>query len=144
MKFAHWARRVRSLVVILGFLTLSLNVVAQQRFESGPYKGFLKEEPELNKIELPDPISVSVVEGTVVYSGTQPLSGAVFEIRASGGRVFSATTDSGGAFAIPHVPPGTYALKVTKNQFHSMIGTALVSRKISRKKGIHILLQLGT
>lgn len=123
---------------------LTLNGYAQQRFESGPYKGFLKEEPELNKIELPKPIIVSAVKGTVVYSGDRRLSGAIFEMRDDKGKVFSATTDAEGAFRIADVPAGTYTLKVTKNQFYSVVGTIVVSDKQSRKKAIRIQLKLGT
>jgi hypothetical protein len=121
-----------------------MNGIAQDRFESGPYRGFLKEDPELNKIELPAPISVRDVKGIVVYSGSQPLSGAVFEIRDSAGRVFSATTDGKGAFKMANVSPGSYGLKVTKNGFHSIVGTIIVSDKVQRKTIIRIQLQLGT
>ena len=134
----------RSLVLSSGLLILALTGIAQDRFETGPYKGFLKEEPELNKIELPAPISVCEVKGTVVYPGDRPLPGAVFEMRDSVGKVFSATTDARGVFKIADVPPGTYSLKVTKNQFHSIVGTVVVSDKVSRKKAIRIQLQLGT
>jgi hypothetical protein len=117
---------------------------AQERFEAGPYKGFLKENPELNKIKLPEPFRVSEVKGNITYSGARPLSGAVFEIRDSNGRVFSATTDTTGNFSIPLVPMGTYALKVTKNEFHSVVGTVVVSKNFSRTKSIKIQLRLGT
>ena len=137
-------RLQRGLVLLCGLLFLTLNAIAQERFESGPYKGFLKETPELNKIELPEPITVSEVKGTVVYSGDRPLSGAVFEMRDRMGRVLSATTGARGAFKIADVQPGTYALKVTMNQFHSVVGTIVVSGKVSRKKAIRIQLQLGT
>ena len=134
----------RDLLLLCGLLFLTLNGTAQNRFESGPYEGFLKEEPELNKIELPKPLSVSVVKGIVVYSGDRPLSDAVFEVRDRNGKVFSATTDVRGAFRIAGVPPGTYALKVTKNQFHSVVGTIIVSSKVSPRKSIRVQLQLGT
>jgi len=131
------------LAVSIAFVIL-VAANAQERFASGPYVGFLKEKPELNKIELADPIFVSVVKGTVVYSGTRPLSGAVFEIRAVDGQVLSATTDRQGQFLIPSVSPGTYAFKVTKDEFHSVVGTLVVSGKAGQKTSIRIQLHLGT
>lgn len=128
----------------IGFLIISTYGIAQQRFDSGPYKGFLREEPELNKIELSQPIEVSSVRGLIFYSDDDPLSGAAFEMRDSQNRVFSAITDSNGRFTIPKAPSGRYEFKVTKNGFHSVIGVLIVSDKSSSTKLIRIQLQLGT
>jgi carboxypeptidase family protein len=117
---------------------------AQQRYASGPYKGFVKEEPELNKIAIDSPFRVFRVEGVVSYPPAQPLDNVYFEIRDRSGRVWSSITNAKGAFSIPKCPPGTYDFKVTRNHFYSVVGKLIVSAKKSRSKGILIQLQLGT
>jgi len=118
--------------------------MAQQGYDCGPHKNFVKEEPELNKIEIARPFVVTRIEGTVLYPAGSPLSQVFFEIRDSSGQVRSSVTDDKGVFRIPNVPPGTYVFKATKNNFHSVIGTVAVSPKAPRKNKIRIQLQLGT
>jgi hypothetical protein len=117
---------------------------AQARFDSGPYKGFVREEPELNTVELPVPLTVSEVRGRITALGGQPLADAWVEIRDSAGRVTSAMTNNAGDFILLHVVGGTYRLKVSKNQFQSTVGIVVVSRKFSRAKRICVQLGAGT
>lgn len=129
-------------VFLYAFLAGSLP--AQERFDSGPYKGFVREKPELSTVVLPRPFNVASVKGRIVYSRGEKLSGAFFEIRDKFGHVRSAITDESGAFAIANVPQGTYDLKVTKNEFQSVIGKVIVSRRFWKTKAIQISIQLGT
>jgi hypothetical protein len=119
--------------------------VSQQRFQEGFYKGFIKEEPELNVIEYSRPFMISIVQGVVSLPVTNdPLEEAFFEIRNNKGQVLTAKTDAFGKFKITNVPEGSYDFKVTKNGFMSVIGKIKISKKYSRKKTIHIQLDLGT
>jgi hypothetical protein len=127
-----------------GILLVTMTVVAQQRYESGPHQGFVKEDPELNKIEIAAPFQVSAIRGCVVYGASKPLSRAWFEIRDRSGQVQSAITDDKGGFEIPGAAQGSYSFKVTLDGFHSVTGTLVLSRKFPRKRAIQIQLQLGT
>ncbi len=132
---------------IVFFLTcccvVALNGVCQDRIESGQYRGFLREKPELNRIEVA-PIYVAAVQGRIVLIDNLPVSGAIFEIRDRAGKVLSTTTDAAGTFNLEHVLTGIYFFKVTKNEFHSIVGKIVVSDKVSQKKKIHLQLQVGT
>jgi len=132
------------LLHIFLYVCLAGPLIAQERFDSGPYKGFLKEKPELSTVALPRPFNVASVKGRIVYSGGEKLPGAFFEIRDKFGRVRSAITDENGAFALANVPRGAYDFKVTKNEFQSVTGKVIVSRRFSKTKAIHISIQLGT
>jgi hypothetical protein len=128
---------------------LAASARPQERYESGPFKGFVTEQPVLDVIRIAQPFKVPAVVGRVVYftalgAGETPLAGVIFEVRDNSGRVLSATTDTKGTFKIDGVPQGTYEFKVTKNGFHSVIGTIIVSSEVPRKKDIRIQLQLGT
>ena len=130
-------------VFLLTLLVLAGSVTAQERFESGPYKGFVKEQPELNTVEIPKPFKVSLVRGRIDYSGGEKLPGAYFEIRDKSGRVRTAITDENGQFALAGVPRGKYDFRVSKNQFKPFVGTVIVSRRWWKSKPISILIQLG-
>jgi len=81
------------------------SAIAQQRFDSGPYKGFIKEEPPLNTKEIPHAFEVRVISGTLTF-GEHPLADAFFEIRDNTGQVFTTKTDEHGAFSIANPKPG--------------------------------------
>ena len=129
-------------IFLYAFLAGSLT--AQERFNSGPYKGFVREEPEMSTVALSTPFNVASVKGRIVYAGGEKLPGAFFEIRDKFGHVRSAITDENGAFALANVPRGTYDFKVTKNEFQSVIGKVIVSRRFWKTKAIHISIQPGT
>lgn len=136
---------MKYILAVLTISIISISGIAQRtRCDSGPYKGFLREVPPLNIVELGRTLRVSVVHGTISYSDGSPIEDAAFEIRDGQGKVQSVRSDSKGRFTIASVTPGTYLFKVTKNQFHSVVGTVIVSPKISLKKSIHIELPLGT
>ena len=129
-------------IFLYAFMAGSL--IAQERFDSGPYKGFAREKPELSTVVLARPFNVASVKGRIVDSGGETLPGAFFEIRDKFGHVCSAITDENGAFALANVPRGDYDFKVTKNEFQSVIGKVIVSRRFWKTKSIHISIQLGT
>jgi hypothetical protein len=135
--------RALTIAALLIFGFHGVRCLQDSRIQSGPYKGFLQEEPELNRVELPNPFTVAVVQGTIFYRLHSPLANAAFEIRDSSGRVRTVFTGNDGQFKIEGVPPGVYQFKVTKNQFESVVGKVIVLRKVSRKKTISIQLQLG-
>ena len=132
------------LLHIFLYVCLAGSLTAQERFDSGPYKGFLKEKPELSTVVLPRSFNVASIKGRIVYSGGEKLPGAFFEIRDKFGHVRSAITDENGAFALENVPRGVYDFKVTKNEFQSVTGRVIVSRRFSKTKAIHISIQPGT
>ncbi len=140
------SEQVRCFAKICG-LALALAVgtaaIAQERYASGPYQGFVKERPELNKTESPDALKVADVRGVVVRGEDEPLPEVWFEIRDKSGDVRSVLTDSSGRFEIPDAPPGKYEFKVTRDGFQSLIGTIIVSPKFSQRP-LHLQIELGT
>ena len=127
--------------VVMLFL---LTCLAQQRINSGQWKGFLQEQPPLNLVEVPIPIKVSRVRGTIYYGERAAVAGATFELRDKHDNIVSVVTDSKGSFQVPNIAPGVYPFKVTMDGFHSTIGTVIVSDRSPKKNLIEIQLRLGT
>jgi hypothetical protein len=100
--------RCKGGLLFVATLLIISPIRAQARFDSGPYKGFVKEEPELNVVELAIPLTVFEVNGTITTLGGRPLADAWVEIRDSAGTVTSAVTNVAGNFVIPRVLMGTY------------------------------------
>ena len=116
---------------------------AQERYDSGPWKGFLVETPALNLVLIAKPYRVRAVHGIISCGDGRPLPAAAFEIRDRLGQVKTARTDERGAFTIPYVAPGKYAFKVTLDGFHPVGGIVVVSRWASRQRAVLVQLQLG-
>jgi hypothetical protein len=119
---------------------------AQERFESGEFKGFTKSPTEHVISRLDEPITVYSVRGKIIVKGNDdPLTEVVFEIRGPGSseRIRAAKSGHDGRFNIAHVPEGTYSFKATKDGFQSVVGTLIVSKKANRQKAIEIALPIG-
>jgi hypothetical protein len=137
--------RVGAFSLLAVFSVSTLSGQNHSRYAAGPYKGFVREEPELNKVEIGTPFEVSTtVSGAVVYPDGKPLPGALFEVRDRLRHILSAVTQDDGTFRMSHLSPATYNFKVTKNGFHSVVGKVVVSHKTARKNSIHIQLKVGT
>jgi hypothetical protein len=137
--------RGRFLFVLIFFLACHAKPLgAQDRFDSGPYKGFRIAHPESTIVELEQPFRVRVVRGVVRDPSGSPLPGTAFEIRDdSSGKVWGAVTDKHGHFAISAVSHGTFSFKATRDGFQSVIGKITVSARASRKSRIRLILPLG-
>jgi Carboxypeptidase regulatory-like domain len=129
--------------VVMLVVFAATSALAQQRFDSGPFKGFIKEEPPLNTKEIPHAFEVPVISGTLTF-GEHTLADAFFEIRDSTGQVFTTKTDEQGVFSIANPKPGHYDFKATKNGFESVVGSVIVSSRAPRKNRIRVQLSLGT
>jgi protocatechuate 3,4-dioxygenase beta subunit len=117
---------------------------AQDRFDSGPYKGFSKSSNEQNIVELEQPFRVRAVRGVIRDPSGSPLPKTLFEIRKdSSGKVWVAVADKRGRFWIPGIPPGTYSFKATLQSFQSVAGKITVSVRAHRKSAIELILPLG-
>jgi carboxypeptidase family protein len=117
---------------------------AQDRFDSGPYKGFRMAHPESTIVELEQPFRVRAVRGVVRDPSGSPLPDTAFEIRDdSSGKVWGAVTDKHGHFTISAVSHGTFSFKATRDGFQSVIGKITVSARASRKSRIRLILPLG-
>ena len=168
--FAAWLRpsgrttvRVMRLrIPVLALLSLSLftaaapgRLHAQYLVPNGRWKGFLQEHPPLSYEEITAPFVVRQIDGTISYNGGKPLQGAYFEIARGDVATLGTYTDTKGRFELqgfrsfgPFVwsaamRPGTYLFKVTKDGFHSAVGTIVVSRKAPKQSSITIVLQPG-
>jgi Carboxypeptidase regulatory-like domain len=131
---------------LLAFVVFISCAMCQERYKSGPFKGFVKDEPVLETVEISRPFRRASLSGVIVYGAGQTetvVADAIFEIRDASGKVLSAKTDANGKFEMPAVPAGTYVFKATKSQFHPVVGTIVISDEYS-SKSIRIQLQLGT
>src|SRR5258708_11883118 len=137
--------RSRFLFVLIFFLVCHANPLrAQDRFDSGTYKGFRITHPESQIVELEQPFRVRVVHGVIRDPSGSPLPDAAFEIRGdSSGKVWGAVADKHGRFWIPGIPRGTYRFKATLRNFQSVTGTITVSARARRKSTIELILPLG-
>jgi hypothetical protein len=132
------------LVFIILWLTASC--FAQDRFQSGEFRGFTKSPTEHVISRLDEPITVFSVGGTVVFKGKDDaLRQVIFEIRGPGSseRIRAVKSNDDGRFKIAHVPDGTYVFKATKAGFQSVVGTLIVSKKSEHHKIIKIEMPIG-
>lgn len=118
-------------------------LAAQSRYETGPYQGFVRENPETMMVEIARPLKVAAIKGRIVSPSNSPLPETYFEVRDSKGHVFSTQSDASGNFQMPNVTAGTYRFKVTKDLFKSTVGTIVVSPRI-KTTTIQIKLYPGT
>jgi carboxypeptidase family protein len=117
---------------------------AQDRFDSGPYKGFRKSPDEHIIVELEQPFRVRGIHGVIRDPSGSPLPDAAFEIRDdSSGKVWGASADKHGRFWILGIPRGTYRFKATLRGFQSVTGIITVSARARRKSTIELILPLG-
>lgn len=147
-------------MVFLILLGLSLwqggGCVSHSRFTTehgGRFTGFCISSTEHLIVEVPEPIVVRSVKGTVVNQEgadperfpSYPLPEVLFEIRGPGKseRVRGATTDKKGRFRIKDVAEGEYAFKATLNAFQSVVGTIRVTRRAPRDATISIRMKFG-
>jgi len=131
--------------VLLLTIVLSLYAASQERYESGPLKGFTIGQSSGNAIEISEPFRVCTVKGVIeAEQGNVPVAGAVFQMRDDTGAVFTATADNNGKFSITNATAATYTIMITARGFHAAIGTLVVSRKCYRHGIIRIRLHVGT
>lgn len=119
--------------------------ISQDRYDSGPFKGFAVGDSTGDFLEVPKSFRVSAIQGSVtVLAAGNPLAGALFQVRDIAGRVSSATTDAKGRFEIKGLRPGRYTFMATAKGFHSALGTVIVSKKLKRNSILNIELHVGT
>ncbi|HYL11364.1 MAG TPA: carboxypeptidase-like regulatory domain-containing protein [Candidatus Acidoferrales bacterium] len=136
--------RNRFLFLIFLLICCAKPLGAQDRFDSGPYKGFSRSPDEHIIVELEQPFRVRGIRGVIRDPSGSPLPKTVFEIRKdSSGKVWGAVADRHGRFWIPGIPPGTYSFKATLRSFQSVAGKITVSARAHRKSAIELILPLG-
>jgi hypothetical protein len=147
---------------ILGNALLAVTVIpwlvalhAQNVVASGPWKLFRQEHPPLSYEEIPTPYLVREISGTISYGDGKPLNGAYFEIGLGDGSTLGTDTSTNGQFDLKSfrfvgffvrsaaMRPGTYRFKVTKDGFHSAVGTVVVSSKAPKQSVMAIILKPG-
>jgi hypothetical protein len=114
-----------------------------ERFDSGPYKGFIKSPTEHAIVELPDAIDVRSIQGSMKDPHNDALFDVSFEIRDETGTIRTGVSNSKGRFNIRGVPKGTYRFKATKDGFQSIVGTVVVNKTAPKNNTITLQLQLG-
>jgi len=119
------------------------HLIAQQRFDSGPHKGFLKSPTEHIIVEISEAFEVKDIRGVVSDVSGNPLPDVDFEIRDSFGRVRESKTDRLGRFKIRNASPGNYSFKVTRDGFQSVVGKIIVSKKPHNNVSIRLTMSVG-
>lgn len=132
--------------VVLIALCFAASGFAQERFQSGEFKGFTKSPTEHIISRVDKPITLATVRCTIVLKGKdEAIKEVVFEIRGPGNseRVRATKTDDNGRANIARVPEGIYVLKATRDGFQSVAGTLVVSKKAEHQKDFKIEMPLG-
>jgi hypothetical protein len=133
-----------TIVALLIFLAVLLAPsVAQERFDSGPLKGFTKSPIEHIVVELEKPFEVRQLKGAVFDPNGAAVGDALVELRSGDGQIRGAETDSMGRFQFRRMPDGEYKFKVTLAGFQSVVGVVRVLRKTKRSDVIMITLPIG-
>jgi len=132
---------LRVALVSLALSVLLCDGLQQHRYASGPYKGFVQEDPVLNKERIEEPFRVRTVSGKLRYA-SGPLPGAFFEVRDSAGKVYSSKSNLKGDFVIAQLRSGAYIFKATKDGFQSVVGAVIVSDD-ARQGRIELYLKAG-
>jgi len=119
---------IRASLIILVFAGTGFGA---HRFQSGPYTGFTKLEPEQVIVELPKPLHVREVSGTLVDAANRkPVDKVLFEVRDDDtGKVKAAKTDKDGRFHIKRIKDGRYTFKATRKGYKSVVGVLVVHEK---------------
>jgi hypothetical protein len=123
--------------LIVAILCLTSYCSAQERFDSGPLKGFAKAGDEYAITVTKVPLTVLAIQGTITSEvHGELLKGVLFEIRGPGQleTIGSAKTARRGRFRIQNVPTGTYMFKTTLDGYCSRVGTIIVSKDASQKE----------
>ncbi len=116
---------------------------AQDRFESGPHKGFTRSPTEHIIVEIESHFEVQSVHGVIKDPVGYPMPDVTFEIRTESGRMREAKTDKMGRFKISGATAGTYSFKATKDGFQSVIGKIVAAKKLNHKASIELTMPLG-
>ena len=130
----------RTVTAIVAVLLLVSTCIAEHRFQSGPYAGFTKLQQEQVIVELPKPLHIREVSGTVLaVKGREPVRKALFELRDDAtGKVKATKTDGEGRFQIKHIKDGKYTFKATRSGFQSVVGVLIVREKAPESQPISI------
>jgi len=124
-------------------LALARSSSAEDRFVSGPHKGFKRSATEHIITEIAKPIEMQSVHGVITDPAGEPLPDADFEIRSASGRVRGTRSDKSGKFWISGAAAATYRFKATKDGFQSIIGTIVVAKTASKKSAVILAMKLG-
>lgn len=130
----------RTIRAILAVLLLASTCLAEHRFQSGPYSGFTKLEPERVIVELGKPLHVSQVSGVVLAANShEPLRKTLFELRDDGtGKVKATKTDANGRFRMKQIKDGKYTFKATRKGYQSVVGVLIVRAKGPQPESVTI------
>jgi hypothetical protein len=133
-------RVARTVTAGLAFLFLVGTCIAEHRFQSGPYAGFTKLEQEQVIVELPKPLHIREVSGTVLTAkDREPVRKALFELRDDAtGKVKATKTDSDGRFRMKHIKDGKYTFKATRSGYQSVVGVLIVREKAPETQSLSI------
>ena len=130
----------RTVTATLAVFLLVSACIAEHRFQSGPYAGFTKLQQEQVIVELPKPLHIREVSGTVLTAKSrEPVRKALFELRDDAtGKVKATKTDSEGRFQIKHIKDGKYTFKATRNGYQSVVGVLVVREKAPESQSLSI------
>jgi Carboxypeptidase regulatory-like domain len=130
-------------LLVLAFATTSLGT-AQDKASVGD---FTKSPTEHIINRIARPFVVRSIRGSVIRREgfREPLAGVLFEVHGpdAARKIRKGTTDENGRFRIDHVPVGTYGFKATLNDFQSVMGRIIVSKKAAKVDEIKIEMPIG-
>jgi Carboxypeptidase regulatory-like domain len=131
------ARTVTSAFIVL---LLVSTCIAEHRFQSGPYSGFTKLEQERVIVELPKPLHIREVSGTVLAAKShEPIGKTLFELRDDRtGKVKATKTDGHGRFRLKHIKDGKYTFKATRKGYQSVVGVLILREKAPESQSLSI------
>lgn len=132
---------IAALVICLAVLIAPC--LGQERFESGPLKGFTKSPIEHIIVQLEKPFEVRELKGSVFDPTSAARGDALVELRSEDGKIRATETDSKGRFQFRNMPNGEYKFKITLTGFQSVVGVVRVLRKTKRPDVIRIELPVG-
>lgn len=130
----------RTILAALAVLLLVSTCIAEHRFQSGPYAGFTKLQQEQVIVELPKPLHIREVSGTVLAAkGREPVRKALFELRDDAtGKVKATKTDGEGRFRMKHIKDGKYTFKATFKGYQSVVGILVLREKSPESQPVTI------
>lgn len=130
----------RTILAALAVLLLVSTCIAEHRFQSGPYAGFTKLQQEQVIVELPKPLHIREVSGTVLAAkGREPVRKALFELRDdTTGKVKATRTDGEGRFRMKHIKDGKYTFKATRSGYQSVVGILVLREKSPESQPVAI------
>ena len=137
-------RTLGSVCLSVAFVSHCPFALHAQNVDACTSKTYYHQEPKaLSGDVISTPLVVRDISGTITYNGGKPLEGAYIEMPTGANTSTANQSGPNGHFTLSSLKPGDYCFRVTRADFHSVIGMIVVSRNAPKGAVVAIDLKPG-